>query len=369
LTGRADGDCLKKTPLAWLIRAFTLQYPQFPEPVLNDPRYPDAKAQAQREASLRDQALREQALREQVLRDQALARAQARLDSEARTAEAGNQDVRPLSHPPGYADFSPQAPAVQPVAVPSQIVAPVAGHPLNNQQQGKLQAGGLDFIGGERDARDFLRANRHSGKVRFLRVALPLAGVFILFVVVGAYWWSLPSTPSVSMQSAGIENGKMVMKNPELNGVDQQQRPYTLVAREAIQDPAAPNEVELNNIDARVPMEDGLFAKILAGKGYYDSKAKTLKLDQDVDIKTDDGMKMTLKDADIDMEAGNLQTANPVSIVTEQAVISADSFTVEKNGEKVVFENRVRMTLYPDKIQGAQKPGEAAGSPASQDNQ
>lgn len=245
----------------------------------------------------------------------------------------------------------------------------MAGQAASQQRQANLQTGGLDFIGGERDARDFLRANRHSGKVRFLRVALPLTGIFILFVVIGAYWWSLPSTPSVSMQSAGIENGKMVMKNPELNGVDQQQRPYTLVAREAIQDPTVPNEVELNNIDATVPMEDGLFARILAGKGFYDSKAKTLKLDQDVDIKTDDGMKMTLKDADIDMEAGNLQTASPVSIVTEQAVISADSFAVENNGEKVIFENRVKMTLYPDKIQQAQKPAEEAGSPATQDNQ
>ena len=302
--------------------------------MLNDPLDLDAQQQAQLDARLREEALRNQALR-----NQALARAQERLHAES-LSQGGHQP-----------DQQRPAPAVhQPV--------PAARHnpptPETARETG-LQSGGLDFIGGDRNVKDFLRADRHSGKVRFLRVAFPLAGVFILSVVIGAYWWSLPSAPSVSVQSAGIENGKMVMKNPKLAGVDDKQRPYTLIAREAIQDPAVPNEVELTDIDAKVPMEEGIFAKILAGKGFYDSKAKTLKLDKNVDIRTDDGMSMTLTDADVDMDAGNLLTSNPVSILTEQAKISADSLSVENNGEKVVFENRVRMTLYPDKIQDAQK--------------
>ncbi len=221
----------------------------------------------------------------------------------------------------------------------------------NEVQRGHvLHDEGLDFLGGERDARDFLRANRHSGRVRFLRITLPLVALFILTVVVGAYFWSATGAPDVTIQSASMEDGRMVMSNPKIDGVDDRQRPYTLAARQAIQNPADLGKVELDGIDANIPMEEGLYAKILAGRGFYDADAKTLKLQGNVDITTDDGMNMTMQDADVDMDAGSLKTANPVAIQTEQAEISAMSFTVENNGEKVIFENRVRMTIFPGKF-------------------
>lgn len=259
--------------------------------------------------------------------------------------------VPPAAHPDSPVTIQHHAPAVS-RDLPAQ---PQGMQSTQRQQQASTDGaeGGLDFIGGERDARDFLRANRHSGRVRILRIALPLIGLFILTTVVGAYFWSQSGAPSVTIQSASMDDGRMVMSNPKIDGVDSQQRPYTLIAREAIQDPSQMGKVELSGIDAKVPVDEGIFAKILAGKGFYDSDAKTLKLDENVDIKTDDGVTMTMKDADVDMAAGRLVTANPVSIATEQAQISADSFTVENNGEKVIFQNRVRMTLFPAKFEQA----------------
>jgi lipopolysaccharide export system protein LptC len=209
----------------------------------------------------------------------------------------------------------------------------------------------MDFLGGERDLHSFNRAHSHSGRVRILRIALPLLGIFIISVVAGAYYWSQKSLPELVIESTVIENNKMVMKNPELNGLDKESRPYSLSAREAITDPSEPKKVELIDIAAQVPLEEGLFANIIAGTGFYDSEAKTLLLGGNVDVNTDDGMTMSLKDADVDMGSGSLVSKNPVIIKTEQAVISADSLTVNNNGEKVVFENRVKMTIYPDKIQ------------------
>lgn len=211
----------------------------------------------------------------------------------------------------------------------------------------------MDFIGGERDVRSFNRAHRHSGRVRFMRIAFPLAGIFIVSIVTGAYFWSRTTLPDIAIESASMENDKMVMKNPKLNGLDKENRPYNLSARQAITNPQEPRKVELIDIAAQVPVEEGLFANIIAGNGFYDAEAKTLKLGGNVDVNTDDGMTMKLQDADVDMGAGSLVTINPVVITTEQATISADSFSVQNNGEKVVFETRVKMTIYPDKIQQA----------------
>ena len=228
---------------------------------------------------------------------------------------------------------------------------------FTNQGSIGINTGGIgasmDFLGGERDLRSFNRAHSHSGIVKFLRILLPLTAIAIILILFGAYFWSQASVPDLKIKSTAIVDSKMVMKNPELNGVDKDNRPYNLSAREAITDPVKPRQVELLGIDANVPMEEGLFAKILAGTGFYDADAKLLNLGGEVDVKTDNGMTMNLQDADIDIGAGSLQTSNPVLITTQQAKISADRMRVEGNGKSVVFESRVKMTLYPDKIDQA----------------
>lgn len=224
----------------------------------------------------------------------------------------------------------------------------------------EVSASNMDVFAGERETRSFNRAHQHSSIVRVLRVALPLIGVFIITVLFGAYFWSRTSSPQLTIEQTVIEDNKMVMKNPKLNGLDKQNRPYNMTAEQAITNPLEPKQVELVGIDANVPMDEGLFAKILAGTGFYDSEAKTLQLDGNVDVKTDDGMAMKLENADINMGLGSLITENPVTITTEQAIISADSLAVEKNGERVIFQNRVRMTIYPDKIEQAKTVTEQA---------
>lgn len=199
-----------------------------------------------------------------------------------------------------------------------------------------------------RESGAFHKAHRHSGRVRFLKLALPVAAIIIVLAVAGTYALSgLGAGGDISIASAGFRDGRMVMKNPELNGVDANQRPFNLSALEAIQDPAAPGRIELSRIDATLPMEDGAFARIVAGNGLYNAGAKTLALGDMVDVETDSGMSIRLEDAQIDMDKGALHTENPVTMKTRQASISADGLSVEENGERIVFENRVRMTIYP----------------------
>lgn len=209
----------------------------------------------------------------------------------------------------------------------------------------------------ELERRAFKRARRHSGIVRLLRIALPLGGVFIIATLFGAYLWSQSGIGGIDAASVSMEGGRMVMRNPHLTGTDERERPYSLKAREAIQDPAKPSAVELIDIDATVPVQDGISARILAGNGQYDANAKTLKLTNSVDVTADDGSTITLQDADIDMGAGTMHTANPVSMRTEQAEISAQRLAVEDNGQRIVFEERVRMTIYPEKVRAAQEQG------------
>lgn len=252
--------------------------------------------------------------------------------------------ARTASHDTGGVHGSRQQAIQQPSVRPQHRAAMVSA---------PEQAG--DGWANMRDSSVFLRANRHSGRVRLLRVALPVIATLIIVGIAGAYFVSQANLPQVTIAKTAFENGRMVMRNPVLDGVDGKQQPYRLTAREAIQDPKKPKQVELDSISAEVPVQAGVYAHILAGTGFYDGDAKRLDLGGEIEVVTDDGMTAKFKDAAVDIGAGTLKTGNPVAMTTEQAEISAESMFVEDNGAKVVFENRVRMTIFPDKIQALQE--------------
>ena len=208
----------------------------------------------------------------------------------------------------------------------------------------------MDFLTGQRDVSAFLKANAHSGMVRRMRIVLPAVAVAMIVIIGGAWMLSGSSETDPFLVEAQVENGRMVMQNPELKGQDDQNRPYYVTARQAVQDATQPDLIQLSEISADVPMDDTTNAKIIAGNGLYNSKAKTLKLGGEVNVTTADGMSMTLQDADVDIDAGTLATQSPVSLTSIQARISANRLQVEDNGKRIILEDRVRMTIYPDKI-------------------
>ncbi len=205
----------------------------------------------------------------------------------------------------------------------------------------------LDFVSSGRSKAEFDRARRHTGMVRFLKLALPLGGVLALAIIAISYYISLAVLPDIDIDGASIEQGKLVMNNPTLAGTDGNGRPYNLSAERATQDAANPARVSLINIKAKMPVSDSGFAQIAAASGIYDTAGKTLELGGTISVDMDDGITIRLQDASIDIEKGSLRTEKPVVVDTGRARVSAESLTVEDRGKKIVFENRVQMTLQP----------------------
>lgn len=196
-----------------------------------------------------------------------------------------------------------------------------------------------------RSAADFARAHRHSRLVGLLKFGLPAAAAVAVVVITVVFVVSSASLPSIDIGFTRIEDGKLVMDNPHLNGLDSKQRPYRLTARRAVQDSQRPTRIALETIEARLPLDDGKFALVTAGNGLYDADDKTLLLGGSVAVDTEDGMTIRLEDADIDLEAGILRTRRPVTVDTGRAVVSSEALSVEDKGGRIVFESRVRMTI------------------------
>lgn len=227
---------------------------------------------------------------------------------------------------------------------------PGAAAPARAEREGRSD---LQFVAGRRSAADFARARRHSRMVGLLKVGLPVGGAVSILAIIGALLFAGGRLPSVDIGETKIEDGKLVMDNPELNGTDSNRRPYNLTARKAIQDAETPTRIMLEEIQARLPMSDDAFAVVKAGNGVYDAEGKTLRLGGGVAVDTEDGMSIRLKDAHIDIETGTLDTTQPVVVDTGRAVVSSDTLSVQEKGKRIVFESRVRMTIRPAGAAGA----------------
>ena len=205
----------------------------------------------------------------------------------------------------------------------------------------------LDFIDRERETSDFEKAARHSKRVGALKYLLPIVA-FVIISLIGAALVLRPKLPvNISVGKTGIEDGKLVMNNPKLNGFDPKKRPFAVEAARAIQSVEDPTKVELDKIKAKLPMEEGLFANIKAGNGSYDATAKTLELGGGINVVTTDGMKIKMQDAYIDMKAGTMNTDRPIRFTSDKASISSQSMEIFENGDRVIFDTNVRLIIQP----------------------
>src|SRR5262245_25213920 len=105
----------------------------------------------------------------------------------------------------------------------------------------------------------FKTARRHSFRVRLLRIALPIVLVGIVGTVVGLSYFNparlltrLPLDPG----KVTISGTKVTMAAPRLAGFTNDQRAYELTARTASQDVTNPNFLELQDISAKVELQD-----------------------------------------------------------------------------------------------------------------
>ena len=228
------------------------------------------------------------------------------------------------------------------------MVVPYPAH-----EQSELQAGGENYaqpghsVANQRSDTHFKQAQRHSSLVGMLKKALPVValGLVVWFVVMGLL--NNKSVGNIEVESTGISNGMLVMEAPKMSGFNRDNRRYDLSASRAKQDLKSPNIINMENLRATVPMQADVFADIKATVGVYNSDKEWLSLDQDIEINSQDGTRILLNSAEIDLSKGRLVSNNPVSVSTPNSSISADQVDVIDNGSVIIFKQNVRMTIQP----------------------
>ncbi|WP_165899967.1 LPS export ABC transporter periplasmic protein LptC [Borborobacter arsenicus] len=200
----------------------------------------------------------------------------------------------------------------------------------------------------------FERAERHSHKVRFLKTVLPVLAFAMAAAFAGYSYLATPKAVSVSADGAAYSDGKLVMANPKLDGFTKDNRPYNMTAARAIQDFQNEGIVELEGINAKLPVNNDNWASVTAPSGTYDRDKNTLDINGVMTITTSDGMVAKFKSAYLDIGTGGMKTDDAVDIQLKGTEVTSDSLTVLENGKVMIFENRVRMNIDPRRLKTAQ---------------
>ncbi len=197
-------------------------------------------------------------------------------------------------------------------------------------------------------ARAFQAARRHSRVVRILRVAVPIAVVLgfigIFFITYINPLRMLAKLP-IDIGDLVVSGTKITMEHPRLSGFTRDERAYELSADAAKQDLTKPDLIELRNIRAKVQMQDKSTMELSATAGVYDSKAETLKLDQNIVLKSTSGYRGQLSEALIDIRKGYVVSERPVAVEMLQGTLNASRLEIVDSGDLVRFDGGVHMTL------------------------
>jgi len=224
------------------------------------------------------------------------------------------------------------------------------------QEDGAAAEPGLAVAGSPRAAA-FGRAQRHSQRVRFLKLALPLVAAAIAIAFPVYSYLAAPAAVPVEADATAFSDGKLVMAHPKLEGFTKQNLPYSMMAQRAIQEVTSESVIQLEGIEAKLPLSAENVAAVSAAHGVYDRAKNTIALDSEFTITMTDGMEARLKSAFLDIAKGNMKTEDPVDIVRKGARITSDTMSVEDHGKVLIFEKRVRVNIDPATLRAANGKG------------
>ena len=199
------------------------------------------------------------------------------------------------------------------------------------------------------DAR-YARAKRHSRRVRQLRIAVPVMVAAALLTIAGISLFNpfriLANLP-IDLTKLAVSGTKITMDSPHLAGFTPDQRPYELWAKSAVQDVTKPTNVELNELHAKVQMEDKTGISMDARTGVFDTKSQILNLKDRIFLQSSTGYEARLTQAVVDIAGGTVSSDEPVAVKLLNGTLDAQRLRITENGAVVRFEGGVSMMLIP----------------------
>lgn len=184
--------------------------------------------------------------------------------------------------------------------------------------------------------------------VRAAKLALPLLAAALFALIV--FWPDIEGREgrlSFRRGPALVPEALQVVA-PHYQGLDGENRPYTVTARLARMPSMAPGEAEvvlLTDPKADILLGDGAWIYVESERGRFDRGAQRLDLDGHVTVFHDNGMMFRTEAAEVLLQNGSASGDRPTIAQGPFGTIHAEGFEFRDRGAVVVFTGRAHAVL------------------------
>ncbi len=195
------------------------------------------------------------------------------------------------------------------------------------------------------------RLSRRSSYSRFvgvLKVLLPATAVGLIILVIAWPGFEENATPEVSLPEIDLQGGEVSVLNPRWNGVDDEDRPFTVTADLVSQSKEDRNLYELELPKADMTLEDETWLALTARAGRFFYEEQQLELTGDVDMFHDQGFEIRTESASIDLKSKDAWGEEAVEGHGPAGRLNAEGFRITQEGARILFTGKSRLIVYPD---------------------
>lgn len=190
----------------------------------------------------------------------------------------------------------------------------------------------------------------HDRLIGFLSKALPAAiGVLAALMILS------PLSPhgeiSFLLDRNGVEvvQNRLRVDNAMYRGEDNNGRPFSLTAGQAIQRSVQEPVVVLHDLIARILLSDGP-ATLSAEQGRYNFNAENVKIDGPVQFTAADGYRMTARDVTLDLDKRKLVGSGRVEGSIPAGTFSANHIEADLSARTVTLVGDAQLHMEPGKL-------------------
>ena len=190
----------------------------------------------------------------------------------------------------------------------------------------------------------------HDRLVGFLARALPMGvGVLAALMVI------TPLSPRgevsflLDRNKVAVIDNRLRVDNALYRGADARGRPFSLTAGEAVQRSSAEGSVRMNDLVARLLLDDGP-ARLIAGAGQYDIDQEVVSVVGPMRMLAADGYRMLARDVSVDLAAKQLTGAGGVEGAIPAGTFSADRLTADLSARTITLTGNARLRMEPGKL-------------------
>jgi len=190
----------------------------------------------------------------------------------------------------------------------------------------------------------------HDRMVRLLARVLPMGvGVIAALMVI------TPLSPRgevsflLDRNKVALIDERLSVDNAMYRGRDNQGRPFSLLAGEAVQRSSAEGLVRMQDLVAQLLLTEGP-ARLSAEGGTYDIDKETVAVDGTVRLIASDGYRMTASGVSVDLKSRTMRGSQGVEGAIPAGTFSANSLTADLPSRTITLEGNARFTMIPGQL-------------------